>query len=232
VSTPCSTDQNTVCSACPNGKWSPGGLDRRCQQCSTCGANYFESEKCTSSTDAVCGDCADCPSGQYRNDACKDASDMSSCTDLTECVASETYQVTAPTAVSNRECAKVTVCPSGQVEESAPTITSDRSCVTVTNFGSCKAVKAAQRAAKTGTYELVSGARFRTNVPVAPPHSHRIHRSPIILPRTYLMRTYPMAFKDNSPPITLSPHPLQLLHFICTENVFDMNMIWISCRFH
>lgn len=66
--------------------------------------------------DAYCGGCS---TGYFDNDG--------TCTEVTACTNAE-YELSAPTAISDRQCASTTDCQANQYEKAAPTATSDREC--------------------------------------------------------------------------------------------------------
>lgn len=129
------------CTPCPKGQYedpmSPCSThsDRSCVKCNAAPAKtgYFQTTICSNTNgNGVWAACSsDCGGDQYELLSCTEHHDRQ-CEPITECTDGE-YEMTRPTAKSNRVCAKVSnECGIDAFETHAPTATSDRQCYSKT----------------------------------------------------------------------------------------------------
>eukprot|EP00043_Microstomoeca_roanoka_P017367 m.181033 g.181033 ORF g.181033 m.181033 type:complete len:434 (-) comp16624_c2_seq2:569-1870(-) len=114
---------------CPAGQYRhncSGSDSGRCTDCPVCPNGMFNS-MCSGTDSGRCVDCASCPSGFYR-EGCLGGYDAGECVRAKECDQAYEYELAAPTATTDRDCAVLRVCNASQYETVAPTVTTNREC--------------------------------------------------------------------------------------------------------
>lgn len=109
---------------CPAGLYFDGVRCVSCLPVANCGGGVT----CTSASDSQCGTCAN---GFFV--------DGVSCAPWTACPTGS-FEITAPTATSDRVCAPWTACSEGQYEAQSPSATRDRVCASCTAITGCQTV--------------------------------------------------------------------------------------------
>jgi hypothetical protein len=148
--TPCTTTQNRVCTACPPGSACPGGAaistcvagttfslgsQSSCTNCTVCLAGSYQTTPCTTTQNRVCTSCpagSACPGGTIIT-PCVNGSNFSlasqsTCTSCISPCAATTYETQACTTTQNRIC---NVCPAGYACPGGTAITA---CANSTTF--------------------------------------------------------------------------------------------------
>jgi hypothetical protein len=110
-----------------------------CKEAISCGEGEWEAAKPTPSSDRVCQLWSECVSLSSEDSAVanSDGSGASGGLELVELIElvnsmDATFEVIAPTPISDRQCKAATVCSTDEFQTVAPTITTDRVCNTLT----------------------------------------------------------------------------------------------------